>query len=62
MAGYVVRLLWDTPMVQSGAVCTFGSRLRLVIGRTLSNRVAERTRVRQVPGAQSSLGAQTASS
>ena len=40
VAGYVVLLLWGMHMVQSGVVRAFGSRLRRVIGRTLSNRFA----------------------
>jgi phosphate:Na+ symporter len=40
LVGYVVLLLWGMHMVQSGVVRAFGSRLRRVIGRTLSNRFA----------------------
>jgi phosphate:Na+ symporter len=40
LAGYVVLLLWGMHMVQSGVVRAFGSDLRRVIGRTLSNRFA----------------------
>jgi phosphate:Na+ symporter len=40
LVGYVVLLLWGMHMVQSGVVRAFGSSLRRVIGRTLSNRFA----------------------
>jgi phosphate:Na+ symporter len=40
LVGYVVLLLWGMHMVQSGVVRAFGSNLRRVIGRTLSNRFA----------------------
>jgi phosphate:Na+ symporter len=40
LVGYVVLLLWGMHMVQSGVVRAFGSNLRRVLGRTLSNRLA----------------------
>jgi phosphate:Na+ symporter len=40
LVGYVVLLLWGMHMVQSGVVRAFGSSLRRVLGRMLSNRFA----------------------